>query len=55
MSLERKPQAEQIDVPKDHIKSQIRIAQRRGRLGVGELVKLQLKSKLDRLLAVNRK
>ncbi len=55
MSLERKPATEQIDVPKDHIKSQIRIAQRRGRLGVGELVKLQLKSKLDRVLALNRK
>jgi Na+-translocating ferredoxin:NAD+ oxidoreductase subunit B len=51
MFLVRKPQTEQMDVAKDHIKSQIKIAQARGRLGVGELVRLQLKSKLDRMLA----
>ena len=49
--LIRKQRAEQANVPKDHIKSAIKIAQARGKLGIGELVALQIKSKLDRLLA----
>jgi Na+-translocating ferredoxin:NAD+ oxidoreductase subunit B len=55
MSLERKPRAEQAEVPEDHMKGQIKIAQAHGKLGIGELMKLQLKSKLDRMLAMNRK
>ena len=55
MSLERKPAKDQADIPKDHIKGQMKIAQAHGRLGVGELMRLQLKSKLDRVLAMNRK
>lgn len=51
LSLTRKPSAEQADVPKDHIKSAIKVAQARGKLGIGELITMQLKSKLDRLLA----
>ena len=55
MSLERKPQAEQADIPKDHMKMELKTAQAFGKLGIGELVRLQLKSKLDRLRAMNRK
>ncbi len=51
LSLVRKVPAEQPDVPKNHIKSAIRVAQARGKLRIGELVALQIKSKLDRLLA----
>jgi Na+-translocating ferredoxin:NAD+ oxidoreductase subunit B len=51
LSLARKPQAEQAAVPKDHLKSLLKVAQARGKLGIGELVSLQMKSKLDRLLA----
>lgn len=51
LSLTRKPPAEQADVPKDHVKSAIKVAQARGKLGIGELIGMQVKSKLDRLLA----
>jgi NAD-dependent dihydropyrimidine dehydrogenase PreA subunit len=51
LSLTRKPQAEQADIPKDHIKSAIKVGQARGKLGIAELISMQLKSKLDRLLA----
>jgi len=50
LSLVRKPAAEQARIPKDHIKSVIKVGQARGKLGIGELVAMQLKSKLDRLL-----
>ncbi len=50
LSLMRKPQAEQADIPKDHVKSLLKVAQARGKLGIGELVSLKMKSKLDRLL-----
>jgi Na+-translocating ferredoxin:NAD+ oxidoreductase subunit B len=51
LSLTRKPAAEQADIPKDHIKSVIKLARARGKLGIAELVGMQVKSKLDRLLA----
>jgi len=51
LSLVRKPSSEQADIPKDHVKSVIKVGQARGRLGMRELIRMQLKSKLDRLLA----
>jgi len=51
LSLVRKPLSEQPAIPKDHVTAFINVARARGRLGVRELVSLQLKSKLDRLLA----
>lgn len=51
LSLVRKPASEQAVVPDDHIKSAISVAQARGRLGLPELIGLQIKSKLDRFLA----
>jgi ferredoxin len=50
LSLARKPPSQQPDVPKDHLRSVLNVARARGRLGMGELVRLQIKSKLDRLL-----
>ena len=51
LSLQRKPQKEQADIPENHIKSVIKVAQACGKLGIGDMIKMQLKSKLDRLLA----
>jgi Na+-translocating ferredoxin:NAD+ oxidoreductase subunit B len=51
LSLVRKPAAEQAVIPQDHIKSAISVGQARGRLGLRELIGMQIKSKLDRLLA----
>lgn len=50
-SLVRKPQTDQADIPKDFIKSAIKVGQARGKLGIGELIGMQVRSKLDRLLA----
>jgi ferredoxin len=50
LSLARRPQAEQADIPKNHMKSVLKVAQARGRLGMGELIAMQVRSKLDRLL-----
>lgn len=51
LSLVRKPKEKQPYVPKDIIKTSIRVGQARGKLGVGKLIGMQVKSKLDRLLA----
>ncbi|MHB8899231.1 MAG: 4Fe-4S dicluster domain-containing protein [Thermoguttaceae bacterium] len=51
LSLVRKPRSEQRKVPRDHVRSVLDVARARGRLGLGELIRMQLKSKLDRLLA----
>jgi ferredoxin len=51
LSLVRKPGAEQPSVPKDIVENLINVGQARGKLGVGELVGLQVRSKVDRLLA----
>ena len=50
LSLLRKPPSEQSDIPKDHATSAIKVGQARGRLGMRELISMQVKSKLDRLL-----
>ena len=51
LSLVRKPKEKQPHVPKDIIKTSIRVGQARGKLGVGKLISMQVRSKLDRLLA----
>lgn len=51
LSLVRKPRSEQASIPKDHIRSVINVGRARGKLGMGELIRMQIKSKLDRLLA----
>ena len=51
LSLVRKPKEKQPYVPKDIIKTSIKVGQARGKLGVGKLIGMQVRSKLDRLLA----
>ena len=51
LSLVRKPPSEQADIPQDHVRSVIKVAQARGRMRMRELISMQVKSKLDRLLA----
>jgi len=51
LSLSRKPEAEQLEIPKDMIQSSIKLGQTRGKLGLPSLIGMQLKSKFDRLLA----
>ncbi|MGZ3597506.1 MAG: 4Fe-4S binding protein [Syntrophales bacterium] len=49
--LLRKPEAQQAYVPKNIIETSIRLGEARGKLGIGKMVGMQVKSKLDRLLA----
>jgi hypothetical protein len=47
----RKPKEKQPYVPKNIISTSIKVGQARGKLGMGKLITMQLRSKLDRLLA----
>ena len=51
LTLLRKPVAQQSYVPKDIIETSIKLGKARGKLGIGKLVGMQVKSTLDRLLA----
>ena len=51
LSLVRKPQSRQPEVPKNMIEASIKLGRARGKLSAADLVQMQLKSKLDRLLA----
>lgn len=51
LRLERKPSSEQAKVPKTYVRSALKVAQARGKLGIPALIKLLFQSKLDRLLA----
>ena len=51
LSLARKPEYEQPDIPGDLIKASIELGRARGKLNTGNLLMMQLKSKVDRLLA----
>lgn len=51
LSLVRKPKAKQPYVPKDVIETNIRVGKARGKLGMSKLISMQVRSKLDRLLA----
>ena len=50
LSLVRKPKAKQPYVPKDIMENNIKLGKARGKLGVGRMVGMQVRSKLDRLL-----
>jgi Fe-S-cluster-containing hydrogenase component 2 len=45
LSLARKPSPEQSDVPKTMLKSYLKLARVRGKLGAGQLFKMWLKSR----------
>lgn len=51
LSLVRKPKAKQPYVPKNIIDTNIKLGKARGKLGIGKMVRMQVRSKLDRLLA----
>jgi len=51
LSLVRKPKAKQTYVPKDIVETHIKLGKARGKLGIGKMMGMQVKSKLDRLLA----
>ena len=51
LSLARKPEAQQPYVPKDIIETSIKLGKARGKMGITSLVGMQVRSKLDRLLA----
>jgi ferredoxin len=51
LSLQRKPEAEQAEIPKNMTESYIKLARERGKLGTVDIVQMQIKSRLDRLLA----
>ncbi|MCG6893269.1 MAG: 4Fe-4S binding protein [Desulfobacteraceae bacterium] len=50
LSLQRRPDHQQPKVPRNMVESTIRLGRTRGKLGAAELVKMQLKSKVDRFL-----
>jgi len=50
MTLVRKPEEDQPEVPEDLIKASIELGRARGKLSLGNLLMMQLKSKVDRLL-----
>jgi electron transport complex protein RnfB len=51
LSLVRKPKAKQPYVPKDIVETNMKLGKARGKLGVGRMIGMRAKSKLDRLLA----
>jgi formate hydrogenlyase subunit 6/NADH:ubiquinone oxidoreductase subunit I len=51
LSLMRKPKAKQPYVPKDIMEASIKLGKTRGKLGIGKMMGMQARSKLDRLLA----
>ncbi len=51
LTLRRKPESEQVKIPKNVIETYIQLGRERGKLTTGDLIKMQLKSKIDRLLA----
>ena len=51
LTLVRKPESEQLAVPKDVEKAAIQLGKARGKLGPGKMISMLVKSKVDRLLA----
>ena len=51
LTLVRKPESEQLTVPKDVEKAAIQLGKARGKLGPGKMISMLVKSKVDRLLA----
>jgi Fe-S-cluster-containing hydrogenase component 2 len=50
-TLVRKPKTKQPYVPKDIMETNVKLGKARGKLGVGKMIGMQVRSKLDRLLA----
>jgi Na+-translocating ferredoxin:NAD+ oxidoreductase subunit B len=54
LTLARKPASEQPSVPGNIVEASLNLARSRGKLGAVDLARMQLKSKLDRLLSSSR-
>ncbi len=54
LSLIRKPEEDQPVVPETNIDKYIKLGRERGKLGAGKLVMMQIKSKIDRLIAAKK-
>jgi ferredoxin len=54
LKLARKPDEQQAGVPKNMVEATIQLAKARGKLSNADLIRMQLKSKMDRLLASRR-
>jgi Fe-S-cluster-containing hydrogenase component 2 len=54
LSILRKPKARQPYVPKDVIETHVKIGKAHGKLSVGKMAGMLVKSKVDRLLASKR-
>ena len=55
LSLVRKPETEQRKVPRNNIENYLELGRKRGKFGTAEVVMMQVKSKVDRLLAGKNK
>lgn len=55
LSLVRKPKTKQPYVPETIVETNVRLGKARGKLGIGKRVGMQVRSKLDRLLAPKSK
>lgn len=51
ITLVRKPKEKQPYVPRDIIETSMKLAKARGKLGMSKMIRMQVKSKMDRLLA----
>jgi ferredoxin len=51
LTIVRKPASDQMKVPRDLVQMMVDLGRARGRLNIGNMLKMQVKSKLDRLLA----
>ncbi len=51
LSLVRKPKTKQPYLPKDIGETRLRLGRARGKLGMGRMIGMKVRSKLDRLLA----
>jgi len=52
LTLVRKPQCEQPEVPEDIIDASIRLGKARGKITTPGLIKMMVKSKVDRILTL---
>ena len=50
-TLIRRPESEQMKVPRDMVQGAIQLGKARGKLGSGKLISMLVKSKVDRFLA----
>ena len=55
LQLVRKPEKEQLPVPRSNVQNYINLGRKRGKLTTSKMIMMQIKSKFDRLLASREK